>query len=101
MLKNMSKELEIIKEKIAQKKDYLKKTYGVEEIGIFGSIVRGEHNADSDVDMIVTLNKPLGLEFFSLERYLEKYLGRKVDLATKKAIKPYVRDRILAQTVYL
>lgn len=97
----MSKDLEIIKEKIAKKKDFLRETYGVEEIGVFGSFAQGDNNESSDIDMVVELSKPLGLDFFSLERYLEEYLGRKVDLATKRAIKPYIRDRVLAQTIYL
>lgn len=98
---NMSTELETIKQKIALNKEYLRETYGVEEIGVFGSFALGDNDENSDIDMVVELQKPLGLQFFSLERHLEKYLGRKVDLATKAAIKPYIRERILAQTVYL
>ena len=97
----MSIEFETIKQKIAQNKEYLYKTYGVEEIGIFGSFARGDNDENSDIDIVVDLQKPLGLQFFSLERHLEEYLGRKVDLATKKAIKPYIRERILAQIIYV
>ncbi|HBB65210.1 MAG TPA: nucleotidyltransferase [Candidatus Vogelbacteria bacterium] len=97
----MSTDLEIIKQKIALHKEYLKKTYGVKEIGVFGSYARGDNDENSDIDIVVDLQKPLGLQFFSLERHLEEYLGRKVDLATKKAIKPYIRERILAQIIYV
>ena len=101
----MSKELEIIKEKIAQKKDYLKKTYGVEEIGVFGSVARGEHNADSDVDILVNLDHekvPISLlDFAGMQIYLEDLLGKKVDLITKAGIKPIIKDSILRNTVYI
>ncbi len=97
----MSTDLETIKQKIAQNKAYLRETYGVTEIGIFGSFARGDNDEKSDIDVVVELQKPLGLQFFSLERHLENYLGKKVDLATKKAIKPYIRERILAETVYI
>ena len=89
-----------IKEKIAQKKDYLKGTYGVEEIGVFGSVVRDEHGADSDIDIAVELSHkvPVGLfEFARLKFYLKDLLGREVDLVTKSGIKPLIRDKILSQ----
>ncbi|MEK7213487.1 MAG: nucleotidyltransferase family protein [Patescibacteria group bacterium] len=97
----MLMDLKTIKQKISSNKEYLQKTYGVKEIGVFGSYARGDNDENSDIDIIVDSHKPLGLQFFSLERYLEEYFGKKVDLATKDAIKPYIRDRILAQTIFL
>jgi predicted nucleotidyltransferase len=98
----MSKELETIKQKIAQNKDYLKETYGVEEIGIFGSFARGDSNSDSDVDIAIELSQkiPVGLfDFARIRFYLEELLGKKVDLITKTGIKPLIRDKILGQLI--
>ena len=79
------------------------KTYGVEEIGVFGSFARGDQNAESDIDISVELNHdkvPVGLfEFAGMQFYLEDLLGRKVDLVTKTGIKPMIKDRILSQLV--
>ena len=61
---------------------YLHERFGVEEIGVYGSFTRGTHTDKSDVDLIVRLSRPLGLEFVSLAQYLEEVLGRRVDLAT-------------------
>lgn len=101
----MSRELETIKQKIAQNKDYLRKTYGVEEIGVFGSFARGDQDEKSDVDIAVELNHekvPVGLfEFASMQFYLEDLLGKKVDLITKIGIKPLIKDRILTQLVII
>ena len=98
----MSKDLEIIKEKIARKKDFLRETYGVEEIGIFGSVARGDSSANSDIDIAIELNHtvPVGLfEFAGIQFYLEDLLGKKVDLVIKTGIKPIIRNRILNQLI--
>ena len=99
----MSTDLETIKRKIAENKAYLRETYGVTEIGVFGSFARGDQNADSDIDISVELNHdkvPVGLfEFAGMQFYLEDLLGRKVDLVTKTGIKPLIKDRILSQLI--
>ena|SRR3989338_5119128 len=99
----MSTDLETIKRKIAENKEYLLKTYGVEEIGVFGSFARGDNTADSDIDIAIELNHekvPVGLfEFSRMRFYLEDVLGRKVDLVTKSGIKPMIKDRILSQLI--
>ncbi len=61
---------------------YLRQKYGVEELAIFGSFAKGDATESSDVDVLVQLVKPLGLEFVNLAYYLEEVLGRKVDLVT-------------------
>src|SRR3989344_5865704 len=100
----MSKELETIKEKIAQNKDYLRKTYGVEEIGVFGWFARGDYTEKSDVDIAIELNHKVPVGLFGFARmmfYLEDLLGRKVDLVIKSGIKPLIRDRILSQLIII
>jgi hypothetical protein len=60
----------------------LAERYRVRELALFGSLARQEQGPTSDVDLLVELSRPLGLEFVSLAHYLERRLGRKVDLAT-------------------
>ncbi|MBI2476083.1 MAG: nucleotidyltransferase family protein [Candidatus Taylorbacteria bacterium] len=98
----MSTDLETIKRKIALNKEYLLKTYGVEEIGVFGSFARGDNDANSDIDVAIELNRtvPVGLLAFArMQFYLEDVLGRKVDLVIKSGIKPMIKDRILSQLI--
>ena len=99
----MSDELKEIKQKIAQNKEYLRKTYGVEEIGIFGSFARGDNDENSDVDIAIEINHDKAtvgfFEFARMERFLEQLLGRKVDLITKRGIKPLIQDEILSQLI--
>jgi uncharacterized protein len=81
-------------------KPYLKDTFKVEEIGIFGSYARGEATKTSDVDILVKFSDKIGWEFVDLKEYLEEILGLKVDLVTIKALKPQLRDSILNEVVY-
>lgn len=61
---------------------YLKEKYGVEKIVLYGSFAKGTHKKKSDIDILVDIKKPIGLEFVSLADRLEEILGRKVDVAT-------------------
>jgi predicted nucleotidyltransferase len=82
----MSNELETIKNKISLNKDYLKTTYGVEEIGVFGSFAREENHEKSDIDIAIELNHKIQVGIFDFARmkfYLEDLLDRKVDLVIK------------------
>jgi hypothetical protein len=81
-------------------KGELQQKYAVQEIGVFGSVARGDAGEDSDVDVLVELSQPMGLfKFLELEEYLEARLGRKVDLVLKKALKPRIGARILEEVV--
>jgi len=83
-------------------KQELKKRFKLKEIGIFGSFVRDEQKKRSDIDILVEFEKPIGLfEFMDLEEYLMKILGAKVDLVSKKALKPRIGKRILQEVVYI
>jgi len=96
----MKKTLNEIKEIIKEHKGELKEKYGVKEIGIFGSYVRGEANQDSDVDILVEFEKPIGFfKFLELEEYLSNLIGIKVDLVSKKALKPHIGKYILEEVV--
>ena len=79
----------------------LSQKYFVERIGFFGSFSREEQNEDSDIDILVEFNRPLGWEFFDLQELLEKELQRKVDLVSIKALKEQLKEDILRQTRYV
>jgi predicted nucleotidyltransferase len=61
---------------------HLRNKYGVEKIAIFGSFAKGKQRKKSDIDILVKLKKPLGLDFIELADRLEEKLGKKVDVAT-------------------
>ena len=78
----------------------LLQSFGVARLSLFGSFARDEGRHDSDIDLLVEFNRPIGLfEFSRLQRQLGELLGHRVDLVTPAALKPQLRDRILHEAV--
>jgi predicted nucleotidyltransferase len=89
---------------LQDQKPYLAERYGIAEIGIFGSYVRGEQREDSDLDVLIELERPARIsliDLVELELYLGELLGVKIDLAIKKNLKPRIGERILQEAVAL
>jgi predicted nucleotidyltransferase len=94
--------LKEIQSKIAQNMQFLKETFHVKELGVFGSTVRGEETAQSDVDILVEFAAPIGFfDFIRLEDFLSTLVGKKVDLVCKKALKAVIKDEILKEVSYV
>jgi len=91
-----------IKRKLEKLKPVLKEKFGVKRIGIFGSYLRGEQKRGSDLDILVEFYEPIGFfKFIELEDFLSQKLRVKVDLVLKKALKPFIKEIILKETIYL
>lgn len=72
--------------------------YGVARIGVFGSYARGTATETSDVDLVVEFARPIGFKFMELADYLERLLGKRVDLLTPAGIHG-IRARSIAQNI--
>jgi len=82
-------------------KDEISK-FGVGSLAIFGSVARNEARTDSDVDILVEFDKPVGLfEFIDLKDYLEKVLQPRVDMGTSVSLKLKLQEQILKEAVYV
>ena len=70
--------------------------YGVRKIGIFGSFVRGEQQADSDVDLLIEFREGSKNfdNFMNLSFLLEDVMSRKVELITPESLSPYIRPHV-------
>lgn len=81
----------------------LQERYGVQSIALFGSYARGEPTSESDIDLLVRLEKPIGFRFFELWDYLESILGARVDLLTPNALrrKPRLQQRVEEELIYV
>jgi predicted nucleotidyltransferase len=79
------------------------RSYGVRRLGIFGSIARDEHHAESDIDLLVEFQKGTKTfdNFIHLVFFLEDLLGRKVELVTTDSLSPYIGPRILKEVEYV
>ena len=86
---------------LAQLKPELAQKYHVLTIGLFGSIVRDDFTAGSDIDIVVDFNRPVGIEFIDLAIYIERILNRKVDLVSKNGIKDKYFKAIENEIIYV
>jgi predicted nucleotidyltransferase len=94
-----------IKKILEKNNKYLRQTFHVMEIGIFGSFVKEEEKTDNDseIDILITFRKGYK-DFFNymrLKYYLEDLLGREVDLVIKEAVKPRLKERIFREVKYV
>jgi predicted nucleotidyltransferase len=85
--------------------DEICRRYGVKEFSLFGSAVRGEMRPESDLDLLVEFEQGVRvglINFESLAEELETLAGRRVDLVTRRGLKPWVRPNVLkdARVIY-
>jgi len=75
---------------------------GVKKVGVFGSFVRDEQTAESDVDLIVQFepDKKSFDNFMHLSELLESLLQRRVEIVTTEALSPYIGPHILSEVEY-
>lgn len=94
------RKLSSIKTKISQFKTDLREQFGVKNIEIFGSYVRGEQKKDSDLDVLVEFSKPVSLlDVVGLENFLSDMLHIKVDVVLKRSVRPELKEIIFHEAV--
>ncbi len=89
---------------LQQNKNYLQEKFHITKIGLFGSFARDEQTAKSDVDLLIELDAnvtDLHDTKESLREFLSYSFERSVDLAREKYLKPYAKDMILKDTIYV
>ncbi|MCU0525499.1 MAG: nucleotidyltransferase family protein [Elainella sp. Prado103] len=76
------------------------KRFAVSTLLLFGSVARDEAHAESDVDLLVEFEKPVGLfTFIELKEYLEEILNCSVDLGTPQSLRPTLREVVLKEAI--
>lgn len=96
------KSIEKIKRILKEHKEELEEEFSIKEIGIFGSYVKDEQRPRSDIDILVEFKEPIGFfKFMDLEEYLGVLFKKKVDLVSKKALKPIIGKHILKEVIYV
>ena len=94
----MPEEIEKIQHKIVP----TLKQAGVLKSSVFGSVVRGDADSNSDIDILVELPKDSDLfDLIALQQKLESLLKKKVDIGTYRSIKPILRDRIMSEQIQI
>ncbi|OGO28834.1 MAG: nucleotidyltransferase [Chloroflexi bacterium RBG_16_52_11] len=96
------KTLTELKEILRNQEPYLAEKFGVHIIGVFGSYVRNEQRPESDLDILVELERPPKISLIGLvelEQYLSEMLDVRVDMAIRKNLKKRIGERILREVV--
>jgi uncharacterized protein len=89
---------------LKEHKPYLQQQYGMRIIGVFGSYVRNEQRPESDIDILIELERPPRItliDLVELEYKLSDLLGVKVDIALKQNLRKRIGKRILDEVVFL
>ena len=85
---------------LREHKPVMAERFGVLELALFGSTIRDEARPDSDVDILVSFDRPTDPEcYFGVQFYIEDLLGRPVDLVTDKALRAELRPYVEAEAV--
>lgn len=80
----------------------IRKRFGVRELALFGSAARDEAQPGSDVDVLAAFDGAADFDrFMDLKFYLEELLGKRVDLATRKALRPELSARIDGEAIHV
>ncbi|HEY9175693.1 MAG TPA: nucleotidyltransferase family protein [Verrucomicrobiae bacterium] len=83
-----------------QHRTTLMERFSVRRIGLFGSAVHGQARPDSDVDVLVEFEQPTFDHYMELKFFLEDLFQSPVDLVLADSLKPRIKPRVLAETVY-
>ncbi len=78
--------------------------YHITKLGLFGSFARDEQTSNCDVDLLIEIEdgtKNIHDLKVSLNNYLSKTFNRNVDLIREKYLKPYAKELILKDTIYV
>ena len=87
-----------IKKRLFDLKPELHRRFGVSEIGVFGSFVRGQQGKDSDIDVLVSFDRPVTLfGLYDLQNYLHEQFACRVDVVLKNGLKENIGRQILAE----
>jgi predicted nucleotidyltransferase len=89
---------------LSDNKLLLREQFHVVKIGIFGSFARNEQNPDSDIDILIEMENNVSNVYdlkWNLREFLKNQFQRDVDICNSKHIKPYAKDYILKDAIYV
>jgi len=90
---------ESVLETLRKHKSQIQKEFPVKRLALFGSVARGEQAGRSDVDILVDVDPSIGLRFVNLADSLQEMLHCKVDLVSRRGIKPSLLKIVEAESI--
>ena len=99
--KVMMLKTEECKRMLSRFKEEHQEDLGIKSIGIFGSVARGDNDAESDIDVFVELDRPAFSTMFTIHQMLEELFGCKVDLVRKReSLRPLFKRNLEKDAIY-
>lgn len=91
-----------ILQKIKNNKEQIRQ-FGISKVGLFGSFARGEQKKDSDIDLMVEFKngKKSFQNFIQFSEYVEKILGKKVEVLTPQSVSPHIAPHLKDEVSYV
>ncbi len=91
---------------LQKNKEYLKKKYFLDKIGLVGSFSRGDYNENSDIDLIVFFNKEAKNNriyrlYIGLQQEIKDHFDRDVDIIANGKVLPAFRKKIQKEALYV
>ncbi len=87
---------------LSQQKKELEKKYPISKMALFGSYARGDHNKHSDIDVLVEFNGRIdGFDYIRIAHHLEDVFRQKIDLVSRKGIKPAYLPYVEKNLIYV
>jgi predicted nucleotidyltransferase len=100
-IRNMRDTSEIL-DQLRGMRHELRERYHIRSIGIFGSYSRKHQTEQSDLDLVVEFDQPIGMmAFVHLKNMISDRLNIKVDLVTPDGLHPLIRDQVMHEVVYV
>lgn len=92
----------VILEKLKDLKPKLQEDFGISRFTLFGSQARNDYSEKSDIDIVVfEMNLSSGFDLLRAKSFMEKKLGKKVDIGTYKSLKTFIKNRIEKDLIYV
>ena len=88
---------------LTQNRDAISAKFHIRRIGIYGSVNRGEENEKSDIDILIDFETGYATlrNYMNLQRYLQAFFSRKVDLVTYGSLSPHIRPFVVREVVWV
>lgn len=98
-MQNESSVLSFLKEN----KEIFKREFHISKLGVFGSYARGDATEESDIDLLVEFDENADIfeTKLMIKDFIKNHLGKNVDICSEKYLKPYIKDEILSEVIYV
>ena len=88
---------------LKENKDFFQREFHISKLGLFGSYARGDADEESDIDILIDFDDEADIfeAKLMIKELIQRQFNREADICREKYLKPYVRDEILREAIYV